>query len=225
MAVKVKICGLTNQEDARAALEAGAGLLGFIFYQKSPRSVSVQDAKTIISFLRTGPNPFMAVGVFVNETAQHIAHIMDTCGLDLAQLHGEETPETLSHSVLHGRAYKALRPQNREQADQLIEQFIPFISPCSGEDMPAFLIDAYHPQLRGGSGSTADWGMVKPLASRYPVLLAGGLTADNVQQALGCARPWGVDAASGVESSPGKKDHQKMIDFIYNVRQYDEEVL
>ena len=217
MAVKVKVCGLTNLTDARAALDAGADLLGFIFYPKSPRHVSTSQAADIIASLQRNGNDVKTVGVFVNQSPQDIAAIMQTCGLDLAQLHGEEMPGVLNDPRLYGRAYKALRPRDALEAGLQAGVYAQ-PSADSGESLPAFLIDSYHPVLRGGSGQTGDWSMAANLTDSYPLLLAGGLTPHNVREAIQQVNPWGVDVASGVESEAGKKDHQAIINFINAVR-------
>ncbi len=217
MAVKIKVCGLTNLADAQAALDAGADLLGFIFYPKSPRHVSVPQAVDIIASLQKNGKIVKTVGVFVNRNLQDVAVIMQTCGLDLAQLHGEEKPTMLNDPLLCGRAYKAIRPRDALQAGLQAGVYAQ-PSADAGEHLPAFLIDSYHPALRGGSGQTGDWTLAANLAGSYPLLLAGGLTPHNVRRAIEQVNPWGVDVASGVESEAGKKDHQAMINFINTVR-------
>ena len=162
------------------------------------------------------------VGVFVNEPPQAIAQILNFCGLDLAQLHGEESPETLgleeSQSPVRGRAYKALRPRSSEEATDLAHRYALPTSFRAQGHLPAFLLDAYHPRLRGGTGEIGDWGLASSLASQYPLLLAGGLTATNVADAVRFVQPWGVDVASGVEENPGQKDHTALHAFIANAK-------
>lgn len=217
MAVRIKVCGLTNLADAQAALDAGADLLGFIFYPKSPRHVSTSQAAQIIESLQMDGKVVKTVGVFVNYSPQDIAAIMQTCGLDLAQLHGEEKPAVLNDPLLYGRTYKALRPRDALEAGL---QAGVYAQPAQDarEHLPAFLIDSYHPVLRGGSGQTGDWTLAANLSDSYPLLLAGGLTPHNVREAIQQVHPWGVDVASGVESEAGKKDHQAIINFINAVR-------
>jgi phosphoribosylanthranilate isomerase len=235
MDVKVKICGLTNLADARAALAGGADLLGFIFFPKSPRHVTPERVRDILAGLeahrQVGQGGVLTVGVFVNESPQAVAQILDFCGLDLAQLHGEEPPTMLGldddpakplgedRSLLRGRAYKALRPRSPEEARDLARRYA--LSPHlrAGGHLPAFLLDAYHSQLRGGTGETGDWRLAASLAAQYPLLLAGGLTPPNVAQAVQTVRPWGVDVASGVEQSPGQKDHAALRAFITAAKQ------
>jgi phosphoribosylanthranilate isomerase len=211
--VRVKICGLTSLDDALAAAESGADLLGFIFYDKSPRAV---DARTVAQIIRdldhvsrfTLHVSLRTVGVFVNPSLEQVVRTMDYCGLDLAQLHGEETPELLA--ALPGRAFKALRPRDAVEAASLAGQFAHF-GPAIGPDL---LVDAYHPTLRGGAGQTGDWSLAANLAGQHRLLLAGGLTPDNVPQAIAQVRPWGVDVASGVETTPGRKDHRRLRAFM-----------
>jgi phosphoribosylanthranilate isomerase len=156
--------------------------------------------------------------------------VLDFCGLDLAQLHGEEPPAMLgladgsSESLarheeedpkgVRGRAYKALRPCSYDEAAALAGRYALPQDLREGGRLPAFLLDAYHPQLRGGTGKTGDWSLASRLASQYPILLAGGLDPSNVAQAVQTVRPWGVDVASGVEASPGQKDHAAMRAFV-----------
>ncbi len=216
MDVKVKICGVTNAADAREAMAAGADMLGFIFFPKSPRYVTPEQVRTILAAEKHAK--VLTVGVFVNESPATVAQILNFCGLDLAQLHGEETPATLglegSQSPLRGRAYKALRPRTLDEATDLARRYALPVRLQGKGHIPAFLIDAYHPDRRGGAGVTGDWSLASALASQYPLLLAGGLTPSNVALAAHSVRPWGVDVASGVEASPGKKDHAALRTFV-----------
>lgn len=200
----VKICGLTNIDDTLAAIEAGADLLGFNFYPPSPRSIAPEACARIVAAIPgRARGKVTAVGVFVDEDPARVSALLDTCGLDLAQLHGDESPDDLRQ--LPGRAYKGLRgivPGALE----------PFAAASPGR--PALLIDANRPGLYGGTGQTANWGEARAVASRFPILLAGGLTPDNVADAIAQVRPWGVDTASGVETAPGRKDHRKIAAFV-----------
>lgn len=200
---KVKICGIKTVTDALSAMHAGADLIGFNFYPKSPRSIDVGQCRDIMSVLRRYGH-VTYVGVFVNAPVETICATMETCGLSLAQLHGDETPQMLK--ALNGKAFKAFRgiPENVDGFEK--------------QKAPAFLIDASVKGLYGGSGAVADWSGAAELAKQYPVLLAGGLTPENVVQAVQRVKPWGVDVASGVESEPGKKDSQKISAFIKAVR-------
>lgn len=216
--VLVKICGLTNAADAQYAAALGADLLGFIFYEKSPRYVAPNTVASIVSSLKSStsslpppPSPLF-VGVFVNPTFEEVTRTLDACGLDLAQLHGEEDPEMLAR--LAGRGFKALRPRTAEEAETLAARY-GSLGPAGGPDL---LVDAYHPDVRGGTGQAGDWNLAAGLAQRHRLLLAGGLTPANATAAIQQVRPWGVDVASGVESAPGRKDHDKMQAFVTAVK-------
>jgi phosphoribosylanthranilate isomerase len=206
----VKICGITSLEDAAAAVEAGADLLGFNFYSASPRYIEPVHCQVIIAGLKERGLHLNLIGVFVNAPLEQIRTIMQSCDLHRAQLSGDEPPEVLDG--LQGRGYKALRVKDAEGL-QSAQQRYPIQSAP-----PAYLIDAYRPGEYGGTGQTADWSLAAELSSRVPILLAGGLTAENVAQAVSQVRPWGVDVASGVESAPGIKDHHKMRRFIQQAR-------
>ena len=214
MSVKVKICGLTNLADALVAAEAGADYLGFIFYPPSRRSIEEIAAKHIVAHLRKRPDCPQLVGVFVNETAEQMTRILRECKLDLAQLSGEEVPALVGdlRSPLYGRAYKGIRPASPTEAEVEAEWFaVAERSPF----LPSLLLDTYHPTLRGGTGETGDWALAAVLAERYPgLMLAGGLTAKNVSGAVHQVRPFAVDVASGVELTPGRKDHDQVRAFV-----------
>jgi phosphoribosylanthranilate isomerase len=202
---KIKICGIKTVKDALTALEAGADLIGFNFYPKSPRYIDPGRCRDIMAVMRKYGH-ITYVGVFVNTSAAEIRATMNTCALTLAQLHGDETAETLKS--LHGKAFKSFRG-------------VPAAERLDGytrDDAPALLVDAFVKGEYGGTGVTADWNGAAELAKRYPILLAGGLTAENVAEAVQRVRPWGVDVASGVESAPGVKDLNKIKAFIKAVR-------
>lgn len=200
---KIKICGIKTLKDALAAMEAGADLIGFNFYPKSPRYVSVGICRDIMSVMRKHGH-VTYVGVFVNASVEEVYATIETCGLSLAQLHGDETPEMLN--ALNGKAFKAFRGIPSD------------ITGYERNVAPALLVDAAVKGVYGGSGITADWSAAAELAKKYPLLLAGGLTPENVADAVGRVKPWGVDVASGVESEPGKKDANKMKAFVNAVR-------
>ena len=215
--VQVKICGLTNLEDANIAAEAGADLLGFILYPPSKRGTNPTDVAIIVEQLRKRPACPKLVGVFVNETPEHVLQTINDCNLDIAQLHGEEVPSQVNdpNSILHGRAYKALRPQTLVEAEADAEWYIAEFPGMR----PTIMIDAYHPELYGGTGELSDWEIGKSITKMSDgLMLAGGLTADNVSQAVIEVRPFAVDVASGVEASPGKKDHDLLRQFIKNAK-------
>src|SRR5687768_16458277 len=201
---KIKICGIKTVDDAMAAMEAGADLIGFNFYPKSVRYIDVGICRDIMFVMRRYGH-VQYVGVFVNSPVEEIVATMDTCGLALAQLHGDETPDILN--ALDGKAFKAFRG---DVNSQLI---------VKGE--PAFLIDAAVKDNYGGTGMKADWSAAAELAKKHQFLLAGGLTAENVADAVRQVKPWGVDVASGVESEPGKKDASMMSAFVKAVREVE----
>lgn len=202
----IKICGLTNLDDTLAAVDAGADYLGFNFYPKSPRYITPQACGRIRSALVRRGSTATTVGLFVNAPAAEVAMVLDTCALDLAQLHGDERPEHLT--LLWGRAFKAVRDPAALTAAEL--EALTVFSPSQ----PAFLVDAQAPNLYGGSGLLADWPAAARLAGRYAIFLAGGLSPSNVAAAVEQVKPWGVDVASGVEAELGKKDHAKIKSFV-----------
>jgi len=203
---KIKICGIKSVKDALAAMEAGADLIGFNFYPKSPRYIDVGICRNIMSVMRQRGH-VTYVGVFVNASVEEVYATMETCGLSLAQLHGDETPEMLN--ALNGKAFKAFRGIPSD------------ITGYERNDAPALLVDAVVKGVYGGSGVTADWSAAAELAKKYPLLLAGGLTPENVADAVRQVKPWGVDVASGVESEPGEKDAAKMIQFVKEVKRME----
>ena len=207
----VKICGLTSLDDARYALEAGADLLGFILYPKSPRFVRVEQVVEIVAAVRQVAPQIVTVGVFVNETPEYMLSVLDAARLDLAQLSGDEPPDHLR--TLNGRAYKAVRQASDSTTYLPIVQSSVVRRPSS-VNRPDLHLDANHPTLYGGSGMRADESLAATLARQCRLLLAGGLTPDNVASAIQAVRPWGVDVSSGVEAWPGKKDHAKVRAFI-----------
>jgi len=193
--VQIKICGITNMGDAQAAAEAGADALGFVFHPASPRCVTPGQARGIIDAL---PPMVCTVGVFVNLPPDEVLWVADLCGLDFIQLHGSETPE-YCRRFPRERLIKAV--SLRSEAD--------FVET---DDYPvrAFLFDARDPVRFGGTGKTCDWNLARRFAARHPLILAGGLNADNVGAALEAVQPLAVDLSSGVEAAPGKKDHDKL---------------
>lgn len=209
--MKIKICGITNVEDGLAAAQAGADYLGFIFYPKSSRYVTAEQAQGVMAAVRRQfrQHTPQGVGVFVNATPQVVRQTLYTAGLAYAQLHGDEDREDVT--AQRGRAYKALRPAALAEGEAGIERFAA-LGPADG---PGLLVDAYHPAAYGGAGQPGDWALAAALARRSPrLLLAGGLTPQNVAAAIAAVQPWGVDVSSGVESAPGKKDHVKLREFV-----------
>ncbi|MBN8583215.1 MAG: phosphoribosylanthranilate isomerase [Anaerolineae bacterium] len=209
----IKICGIKTLKDALAAIEAGTDYLGFNFYPKSVRFIEKSACAEITSVLKREHPQIKLVGVFVNSSVEEIKDILAICSLDLAQLHGDETPEMVAS--FNGKAFKAVRLSSSESFDPSI-----FVreSVTESVDNPAMLIDAAVKGVYGGSGVTADWASAAKLAKKYPLLLAGGLTPENVADAVRQVQPWGVDVASGVESAPGEKDAEKMKAFVRAVQ-------
>jgi phosphoribosylanthranilate isomerase len=215
---QVKICGITNLEDALVAMEAGADYLGFIMYPASKRYLEPEVLRAITAELKQRPDCPKLVGVFVDETAERVVELMTLCQLDLAQLSGEEPPAFIGDpaSPLYGRSYKALRPTSLAEAEAEAEWYI-VTDPVNGN--PTLQMDTYHPTLKGGTGETADWSIAAALAKSTPgFMLAGGLNPDNVAEAIRVVRPYVVDVASGVEIKPSRKDHQKIKQFIQNAK-------
>ena len=199
---KIKVCGMTSLEDTLVAVEAGADAVGFIFYKKSPRSVTIKTVCEIVDELP----PFVdAIGIFVNESAEQINKIADRCKLDRVQLHGDETPAFCKK--IRRRVIKAIRVKDIQSLKKLSD------FPVSG-----FLLDAFSEDQRGGTGKVFDWNLVHPAKKYGAVILAGGLTPNNVRQAIHRVKPYGVDVCSGVESQPGIKDHKKVKAFIKNAK-------
>jgi len=199
MSVKVKICGITNAPDALAAVEAGADALGFMFYEKSPRHISIPDAAKVIQQL---PPFVMKVGVFVDASEDLVMRAIGDCGLSLLQFHGSEAPEYCTQFGL--MSMKAFRIRDAESLKAL---------PDYSSD--AFLLDAFVADKLGGTGEKFNWDLaIGAKKSGKLIFLAGGLTPENVADAVRKVQPFGVDVSSGVEAQPGKKDHGKVRAFI-----------
>jgi len=216
--VKIKICGITRLEDASIARDAGVDYLGFILYERSPRYVEPGQVRAIVRELRASDRCPILIGVFVNKSAASVASLLDQCGLDLAQLSGEEAPASITDptSPIYGRSFKGIRPQTTSEARSDAEIYLP---PDPAEDQPYLLLDAYHATLRGGTGKQADWQIAAELSRLIPqLMLAGGLNASNVGAAIKTVQPFAVDTASGVEESPGIKDPEKVRAFIQACR-------
>ncbi len=196
----IKICGITNLDDARAAVENGATALGFNFFPASPRFVTPEDAGRVMASL---PPTVCKVGVFVNVPPDQVAATARALALDVAQLHGDETPAQFPPDI---RVWKAVRVDAGFKPEAL-----------DAYPAEAILLDSAATGVYGGSGQTFDWS--RATGSKCKIVLAGGLDADNVARAIEQARPWGVDACSRIESSPGKKDHARMAAFLKAARQ------
>lgn len=220
MSVQIKICGTTSLDDALASAAAGADLLGYIFYPPSPRAVTVDVVAGIVRDVRDrlGEDAPRMVGVFVDEPTDSIVQILEQASLDLAQLHGSEPPLELRR--LLPRAYKVIRPHSRGDGEALVATYARDL--VERPELPDFLVDSHHPTLLGGSGMVGNWAVPELLARRYRILLAGGLTPDNVGDAIRQVRPWGVDVVSGVEQTKGRKDVDKLKAFISAVRDADQ---
>lgn len=200
--VRVKICGITCLEDALQAIDAGADALGFVFYAGSPRCLSPDQAKAIIAALP----PFVsAVGLFVNEKPHRISDIARYCCLDLIQLHGDESPARCRMEGL--RVIKAIRVRDEQS-----------LAAAAEYPVRALLLDAWVAGRYGGTGETFNWALAAEQARRGPVILAGGLTPQNVAAAVAAVKPFAVDVSSGVESTPGRKDFGKVAAFIRNAK-------
>ncbi|GBG15117.1 phosphoribosylanthranilate isomerase [Novimethylophilus kurashikiensis] len=202
MRIRAKICGITRVEDALTAARCGADAVGFVFYEKSPRNVDVERAAQIVAALP----PFVtAVGLFVNEDAATVLSIRQRVGLDLLQFHGDETPEYCqSFSAPYIKALR-VRPELN-----LIQYAADFSS------ARALLLDAYQEGVAGGTGKTFDWDLI-PAGLSKPVILAGGLDAENVGEAIRRVRPYAVDVSGGVEQDKGIKDVAKIAAFMRGV--------
>jgi phosphoribosylanthranilate isomerase len=198
--VRVKICGITNLEDALLAADLGAQALGFIFYSKSPRSIKPEAARDIISSL---PPLVLSIGVFVDEEAGVVREVAQTVGLDWVQLHGKESPDYCR--TLGRRVIKGFRVQDESSLAVL---------PDYRDAVQALLLDTYRPGTPGGTGETFDWELARRAQDYGPIILAGGLTAANISQAITVAQPAAVDVASGVEAGPGVKDPEKLRAFF-----------
>lgn len=215
--VAIKVCGITTLDDALAAADAGADLLGLNFYRKSPRYLEPDVAAQLAADLRAALGAYcpILVGLFVNESVGHISTTMETVGFRAVQLSGDESPELLRE--LRHTAFKSIRPRNPAEAAEDATHFAP-LGP-DDERLPALLVDAFHPSLYGGTGESASAEVFAAVAASR-VMLAGGLTPDNVAERVTLMRPWGVDVASGVEfdGQPGRKDPARMRAFVAAAR-------
>ena len=196
--VRVKICGITTVEDALQAVEAGADAIGLVFHAESPRYVFPEQAAVVVRAL---PPFVQAVGLFVNADIGFVNATADLCRLDIVQLHGEESPEYCC--LVERRVIKVFRVKD-----------ITSLDPITNYRVAGYLLDAYSPKAYGGTGTTFNWEVAKAARKYGPIILAGGLTPDNVRLAVESVDPYAVDVSSGVESAPGRKDHAKVREFI-----------
>jgi phosphoribosylanthranilate isomerase len=210
----VKICGITSLDDARAAIEAGADMLGFNFYRQSPRFIEPSEVRKIIDSLtaKTADQPITTVGVFVNEASpDSVMRVVEESGIRAVQLHGEESVEFCQRlkPLLQGKSLiKVLR---------VIGRFTP--TETEAYDADAIMLDSFHSEMRGGTGHVFDWSIARSVRELVPRLyLAGGLSPANVAQAIAEVSPYAVDACSSLESSPGQKDAARMRAFVQAVR-------
>lgn len=200
---KVKICGITRLHDARSCAAAGADFLGFVQHAESPRYISPRDAREIIDWV-VGPTP---VGVFVNATADEINAACDAAGFQLAQLHGHEPPEVVA--AVNVPVIKAIHVQHDASAEQVRALAEPHLTQAD-----FLLLDTHKTSLWGGTGESFNWRVARDLTNLADVFLAGGLSADNVAEAIDTMRPYAVDLSSSLEESPGVKDPDKLSAFF-----------
>jgi len=203
--VRVKICGITNAADARAAIDAGANLLGFNFYSRSPRYIGQAEAAKIRVEL---PQKVKAVGIFVNSLIADVIELRQSVNLDFVQLHGDESPATVAELARSTPVIKAFH----------IESDFPLAALEEYPGVFAHLFDSSSNGQYGGTGRTTDWDVARRAAKIHRIILAGGLRVENVAAAVRIVRPYGIDVASGVEAAPGKKDHGRLREFIQEVR-------
>lgn len=205
---RIKVCGMTDEKEAEAAVEAGVDALGFIFVRSSPRYVDPEKAKEIVKKLP----PFVdAVGVFVDEEAEVVNEIVQFCGLTMAQLHGTESPKYCDE--ISTRVIKAFRLKKEFARPEDAPYYDPFYGVVSG-----YLLDTYHEKIAGGTGETFDWNIVNDMRPPGPVILAGGLTPENVAEAITKTSPFAVDINSGVEFEPGRKDVARIVKVVEEVK-------
>lgn len=207
MRTLIKFCGITNWDDARMAVELGADAVGFVFYRQSPRYILPQDAVRIIERL---PAFVMPVGIFVDEPPSRVRDDCRRSGVRLAQLHGDESPLVCTATGLPW--IKAFRVRGRDDLERITEYDI----------RNGFLLDSFVDGVHGGTGRTFDWELAVEARRLGPMVLAGGLNPENAGEAVRRVRPFGLDVSSGVEKSPGVKDHARMRDFVRAVRTADD---
>lgn len=199
---RIKICGICSVDDAAIACNAGADAIGLVFYEKSPRNVTLESAAEIVASL---PPLVSVVGLFVNSSDEEVRQVLSRVQLDLLQFHGDEDEDFCSS---FDRPYiKAIRVKSDTDLSNLCQLYV---------SARGFLLDSYRKDTPGGTGETFDWELI-PSELSFPVILAGGLNPENVAQAISAVQPWAVDVSSGVEASPGKKDQQKIEQFVHAI--------
>ncbi len=206
MRTRVKICGFTQAKDAVAAANLGVDAIGLVFYPPSPRHVSIEQAKEIVGAL---PAFVTVVALFVDEQESQIREVLSHVSIDCIQFHGDESG--VACRVYNKPYMKAIRMKPGLDILEISRQY---------NDAAALLLDAYHPGIKGGSGSQFDWGLI-PENCSLPVILAGGLQVDNVRQAIQSVKPYALDVSSGVEAEKGVKDVAKMAAFIQQINEGD----
>ena len=211
MRTRAKICGITRPQDIQAAVEAGADAIGLVFYEPSPRNISIELAKQLAQLIPAYVN---IVGLFVNATPEHIAQVLDQVPLDILQFHGDETAEQCQQIAKYNRRrwYKAI--QVKPDLDNL--EIIQTIRQYQQAGASAMLLDAWHPELKGGTGHSFDWTQFPKLD--IPLILAGGLKPENVEEAIQMTQAYAVDVSGGVESAKGIKDQQLIEKFMQGVQ-------
>ncbi|MCF8057125.1 MAG: phosphoribosylanthranilate isomerase [Desulfocapsa sp.] len=209
---RIKMCGITREKDIEAGIAAGLDAMGFIFYEKSPRNVEPDFVRSVVAKMP----PFIdCVGVFVDRDRQELEEIIEYCGLSHAQLHGKENPkycERVERFVSPCQVIKAFRIDGESKSSD----FTPYDNTVHG-----YLLDTYVKGSAGGTGETFDWKIIEKLDLRRPMILAGGLSPENVMEGIQSVAPFGVDVNSGVEVEPGIKDHVKLAAFVRKVRLAD----
>lgn len=213
MATRIKICGISRPEDALYAAQLGVDAIGMVFYPPSPRHVEIEQACDIVAALP----PFVTVvGLFVDPAPDQVQDVMQRVAIDVLQFHGEETAQACQHIAGNSRSYiKAIRMREGVKLADKAERYA---------NAAALLLDAYRPGVPGGTGEAFEWSRV-PASMDKPIVLAGGLTADNVDEAIRQVRPYAVDISGGVESDKGVKDQGKMAAFVAAVRAVDESLV
>ena len=208
MRTRTKICGITRTQDIDAAVTAGVDAIGFVFYAPSPRSVTVEHAKELLKHV---PAYVQTVGLFVNATGDEIEQVLETVSLDLLQFHGDESPEQCQQIAQQTgrRWYKAIQMQPDLNVIETIKSY-------QYVGASAVLLDAWHPELKGGTGQQFDWSQFPKLD--IALILAGGLTPDNIEQAINTTQAFAVDVSGGVESAKGIKDQQRIEQFMQGVQ-------
>lgn len=211
--VKIKICGITSLDDARAAIEAGADMLGFNFYRPSARFIEPDTARQIIDSLKTESEPrqIETVGIFVNEPVTDVLNAVSVSGVDVVQLHGDELPaycDELKSQLSRQTVIKTLRVNAGFEPGE-----------AWNYDVDAIMLDAFHDQLRGGTGRVINWDVARATREIVPRLfLSGGLSPENVAEAISRVQPYAIDACSSLESAPGRKDSARMKAFVRAAR-------